>query len=118
MGAAGLEYVFDYLAVRLNGPAAEGRSLVVNLRITDTGEEAVVRVENCVLHGLIGRQDAEAAVTLSLERSVLNALAVGGADLGEQIESRRVSVDGEAEEAVALFGMLDVFDRWFAVVTP
>jgi alkyl sulfatase BDS1-like metallo-beta-lactamase superfamily hydrolase len=118
LGAAGLEYVFDYLAVRLNGPAAEGRSCVVNLRITDSGEEAVLRVENCVLHGLVGHQEAEAAVTLSLDRSVLNALATGAADLGEEIESGQVSVDGEAEEAVALFGMLDRFDRWFAVVTP
>jgi alkyl sulfatase BDS1-like metallo-beta-lactamase superfamily hydrolase len=118
LAAAGLEYVFDYLAVRLNGPAAEGRSLVVNLRLTDTDEEAVLRVENCVLHGLIGRQEAEAPVTLSLERSVLNALATGAADLGDQIEAGQVNVDGEAPEAVALFGMLDRFDRWFAVVTP
>ena len=53
-----------------------------------------------------------------MERSVLNALAAGSADLESEIEAGRVRVEGEIPPALDLFGLLDTFDRWFPVVTP
>ncbi|HKJ25134.1 MAG TPA: alkyl sulfatase dimerization domain-containing protein, partial [Myxococcota bacterium] len=41
---------FDALAVRLNGPKAEGEAMTLNFVFTDVGETHVVWVENAVLH--------------------------------------------------------------------
>jgi len=118
LASAGLEYLFDYLGIRLDGPAAEGQAITLNIELSDTAEHAVVVVENCVLNGYTDRLDPHADATLRTDRPTLNRIALGSATLEETIVAGEASVDGDAEKATKLFSLLDTFDRWFPIVTP
>src|SRR5437763_12532849 len=51
--------LWDVLGVRLNGPKAEGKHIVLNWSVTDTKEEFVLTLENCALTSLEGAQAAK-----------------------------------------------------------
>jgi alkyl sulfatase BDS1-like metallo-beta-lactamase superfamily hydrolase len=118
VSAVGLDLLFDLLAVRFDGAAFDGRRVVLELSLSDTGETAELRVENCVLHGAPGRGAEDADARLRLERPTLDALAVGRLTLAAAIEEGRVQLEGDREVAIEVLDGLDRFDRWFAVVTP
>ena len=44
-----LDMFFDYLGVRLNGDKAQGKTIVLNWRFTDTGQDYVLNLENSAL---------------------------------------------------------------------
>jgi alkyl sulfatase BDS1-like metallo-beta-lactamase superfamily hydrolase len=52
--------LWDVLGVRLNGPKAEGKHIVLNWVFTDTNETFVLTLENCALTYLDGAQAATA----------------------------------------------------------
>ncbi len=47
LAALRTEQLWDVLGVRLNGPKAEGKRIVLNWNFTDTGETFVLNLENC-----------------------------------------------------------------------
>ena len=60
------------LGVRLNGPKAEGKRIVLNWNFTDTRESFVLNLENCALTYTAGAQAAEADASFTLARGVLD----------------------------------------------
>src|ERR1700716_1228743 len=60
--------LWDVLGVRLNGPKAEGKHIVLNWRFTDTSESFVLTLENCALTYVAGAQGATAGARFSLAR--------------------------------------------------
>ncbi len=113
-----LNLFFDYLGVRLNGPKANGKHLVVNLIFPDVKEQYALTVENAVLHHSRARQAKDAHCTVTLARADLDAIILGEAKLGQLITAGRVKIDGQAQKLQELLGLLDSFDFWFNVVTP
>lgn len=113
-----LERLFDYLAVRLNGPDAEGKRIAIDLELTDTGERAGVLVENCVLNASSATLGGTADAALALTRPVLNEIVLGRTSLSERIEEGQAAVNGDAGKIEDFLSLLDRFDRHFAIVTP
>jgi alkyl sulfatase BDS1-like metallo-beta-lactamase superfamily hydrolase len=113
-----LDLFFDYLGVRLNGPKADGKKLVVNMHFTDTKQQYAVAVENAVLNYSKGKQAPDAHCTVTLTRSDLDAVILGEAKLPQLITAGRVKIDGQAQKLQELLGLLDSFDFWFNIVTP
>ncbi len=58
LAALRTEQLWDVLGVRLNGPKAEGKHIVLNWNFTDTGESFVLNLENCALTYIAGAQAA------------------------------------------------------------
>ena len=56
LAALRTEQLWDVLGVRLNGPKAEGKRIVLNWNFTDTGETFVLNLENCALTYAAGAQ--------------------------------------------------------------
>jgi alkyl sulfatase BDS1-like metallo-beta-lactamase superfamily hydrolase len=56
LAALRTEQLWDVLGVRLNGPKAEGKHIVLNWRFTDTAESFVLTLENCALTYTEGAQ--------------------------------------------------------------
>ena len=56
LAALRTEQLWDVLGVRLNGPKAEGKHIVLNWSFTDTGETFVLNLENCALTYIAGAQ--------------------------------------------------------------
>jgi len=110
--------LFDYLAVRLNGPKAADKKIVLNVDFTDLKEKYVLTVENGVLNYAHGRQDKDADVTVKLSKTTLNAIQLKEATLDQKIESGDVKITGRKEALGELLGLLDTFPFWFNIVTP
>jgi alkyl sulfatase BDS1-like metallo-beta-lactamase superfamily hydrolase len=110
--------VFDAVAVRLDGPAAIGTELVVNVTDTDDGERYVLRLHNSVLTHLAGRHDDTAALTVALPRLALLQVVVGLATLGDLVAAGTASVDGDVTAFDTLRSLLDTPDPAFPIVTP
>ena len=112
------EMLFDYLAVRLNGPKAAGKKIVLNLDFQDLKTGYVVTVENGVMNYAHGRQNPKADATLTLTMAALNSVQLKEATLDQKIASGDIKIAGRKEALGEFMGLLDDFPFWFNVVTP
>lgn len=110
------EMVFDYLAIHLDPEKAEGLCITLNLDLTGTGRQYVLRLENSVLNHTSGQLAPDADVTVTLPAG-LGGMA-GGEGLKAKLESGEMRIDGDASALQKLFSVLDMGDRWFDIVTP
>lgn len=110
--------LFEYLGVRLNGPAAEGKKITLNWQFSDSGDRFVLNLENCALTHMSGCHDAKADATLTLDRATFNELVLQRSTVGEAISTGKVQANGDASKFDELMGLMDHFDRMFAIVEP
>ena len=111
------EMLFDYLAVRLNGPAAAGKDISLNLNFTDLEKHYNLRVQNGVLNYRdTPASDADASMTLSM--STLLDVQMGQGTLEQKIKAGEVKLEGQPKAFADFMGLLDTFTFWFNIVTP
>jgi alkyl sulfatase BDS1-like metallo-beta-lactamase superfamily hydrolase len=116
--AMSLDNFFDLLAVRLIGPNAAGKKLVFNTTFTDTGEQYLLVVENCVLNYAKGKQSAAADASLTMTRAALDEIVLGEVTLAEELAAGKARIDGNPDKLVEFLSLLDNFEFWFNIVTP
>jgi len=116
--AMNLPLLFNYFAMRLDGPKAAGREITLNLRFTDTGEDAVLELRSGTLNHSMGRNVAEADATVRLERQDIDAVLTGEADLVEQAKRGSIEVEPDIAPLAELFDLLDDFELFFNIVEP
>ena len=112
------EQLWDVLGVRLNGPKAEGRHIVLNWAFTDTGEAYVMTLENSALTYIATAPASKADATITLSRDALNRIISGLTTLDDAIGSGKVAVTGDAGKLKELMGLMDEFPRVFEIVEP
>jgi len=112
------DQLFDYLAVRLNGPMAEGFRTTQNWVFTDTGEKFCVIVSNSAMSTSPRRLAPSPDATVTLKRADLDAIIGEKSTLEELIASGAIAISGEADKVLALFSRLDTFERMFEIVEP
>lgn len=110
------QMLFDYLAVRLNGPKAAGKHIGLNLDLTDLHQQYGLVVENAVLN--YGEPLASADVSLSLSKATLAAIQMKKVSIDEAIASGGLKLEGQREKLDEFLGLLDTFPFWFNIVTP
>lgn len=113
-----LERFFDAMAVRLNGPKAEGVELTVNFVFTDLSETHVLTIENSVLHHRKGDPEPHADATLKLTHDLYLTMALGKAKITETLLSDQFETEGSLLALVRFFSLFDKPDTTFAIVTP
>lgn len=118
MTAMSLPMFFDYMGIRLNGPQAEGKRIVINWNFTDVGEQYVLNLENCALTYRAGKQAPDADATVVLTRGVLDQINLGQTTLQNQMATGGIQIEGDPMKLVELFSLLDSFDPNFSIVTP
>jgi alkyl sulfatase BDS1-like metallo-beta-lactamase superfamily hydrolase len=116
--AMSLSLLFNYFAMRVNGPDAAGKEITLNLRFTDSGEEAVLELRNGSLNHSLGRQAEDPDATVTLERKDLDAVIVGETNLLDEAKRGTIAVEPEVGPLAELLELLDQFDLWFNVVEP
>src|SRR5437667_7532556 len=72
LAALRTEQLWDVLGVRLNGPKAEGKRIVLNWNFTDTRESFVLNLENSALTYVAGAQADAADAGFTLARGTLD----------------------------------------------
>ena len=109
---------FDYLAMRVDGDRAEGLQLRLNWHFSDTGERALLNLENSALTHRLGVVDDGADATVTLARSTLDEIVLQRLSFADALQAGRVNVAGSAQALPSLLATLDQFNRMFPVVGP
>jgi alkyl sulfatase BDS1-like metallo-beta-lactamase superfamily hydrolase len=109
---------FDALAVRLNGPRAHGKKIVLNWNFTDTRERFALTLDNSVLNHVAGKQAERADSTLHLTRTVLHRIITREVSLAEAMQSGELRIDGDLGKVAELFSLVDEPRRMFEIVEP
>jgi alkyl sulfatase BDS1-like metallo-beta-lactamase superfamily hydrolase len=118
LAALRTEQLWDVLGVRLNGPKAEGKHIVLNWTFTDTSETFVLTLENCALTYMEGTHAAEADAGFILPRSVLDELIAKRTSFPEAVESGKIKASGDPMRLGELMSLMDEFPRMFEIVEP
>jgi alkyl sulfatase BDS1-like metallo-beta-lactamase superfamily hydrolase len=116
--AMSLDLFFDYLAMRLNGPKADGKRIVLNFDFTDVKERYVLEMVNGVLNHTPGLQAKDADATLTLSREALNQIVLKQTTLKSAMSAGSVKLSGSEAKLDELLSYLDNFEFWFNIVTP
>ncbi|MCX2981080.1 MBL fold metallo-hydrolase [Halieaceae bacterium IMCC14734] len=110
--------MLDSMAVRLNGPEAEGVELRLKMVFTDSGESYLLTVENSVLRHRRARPDDKANTTLTLTYDLFLDMALKTASLKDTLLSDDLSIDGSKLDLVRFFSLQDQPQGVFNIVTP
>ncbi|OJU21963.1 MAG: hypothetical protein BGN89_12570 [Alphaproteobacteria bacterium 64-6] len=112
------DQLLDYLAVRLNGPKAEGYRTTQNWLFTDTGEKFCIIVSNSAM-SMSPRRLADAPdATVTLTRKDLDAVIAEKSTFEAAVAAGTIKIDGDPSKVTALFSLLDTFERMFEIVEP
>jgi alkyl sulfatase BDS1-like metallo-beta-lactamase superfamily hydrolase len=110
--------VFDVMAVRLDGPRAGERRIVVNWHFTDRDDRYVLRLQNGALTHVHGRLDEEADATVTLTHEAFVQMLLMAAGAPGASAPTDIEVAGRAEALGELMSLLDTFTPDFPIVTP
>lgn len=108
----------EAMAAGLDGPAAEGKDLKVNLVLTDAKESFVLWIENAVLHFKSGPADPNANATLTLTKGIFIKMIAGTAGVKDTLLSDDLKVGGSKIDLVRFFSLIDKAMGVFPIVTP
>ncbi|KIZ39295.1 alkyl/aryl-sulfatase, partial [Rhodopseudomonas palustris] len=118
LAALRTEQIWDMLGVRLNGPKAEGKTIVLNWHFTDTDERFVLTLENCALTYLAGAQAEAADAGFTLARGLLDEVIAKQTSFPEAVAAGKIKIAGNAMKLAELMGLMDEFPRMFEIVEP
>ena len=110
------EMLFDYLAVRLNGPKAAGKKIFLNIDFTDLKKDYGLAVENAVLN--YGKPLAQADAKVTLSKATLDSIQLKEVTLEQAITKGDIKIEGRREALGEFLALLDTFPFWFNIVTP
>ncbi len=112
-----VERFLEAMAAGLDGPAADGKNLKVNLVVTDTKESYVLWIENAVLHHRAAAPAADANATLTLTKPIFIKMMAGTAGIKDTLMSDDLKIDGSKIDLARFFTLIDKAPGTFAIVT-
>jgi alkyl sulfatase BDS1-like metallo-beta-lactamase superfamily hydrolase len=118
LAAMPVAMLLDYLAVRLDGLAAQGVQLRIDLHLSDPDEHLVVELARSVLHHHVGPRAGTPDLALHMGAAAFKHLVVGRRTLDELATHDEVQVEGDRATLDRLVGLLDDFRMWFHIVEP
>jgi alkyl sulfatase BDS1-like metallo-beta-lactamase superfamily hydrolase len=118
LAALRTEQLWDVLGVRLNGPKAEGKRIVLNWNFTDTNERFILNLENSALTYVSDSQAADADASFTLPRGVLDEVIAKLTTFPEAVGNGKITVSGNPMRLGELMMLMDEFPRMFEIVEP
>jgi alkyl sulfatase BDS1-like metallo-beta-lactamase superfamily hydrolase len=114
------EMFLDYMAVRLDGKKASGKKLSIAFAVSDgkTSKDYLVSLENGVLNHAPGKPKTKADLSLTLDRETFIAVGGGKMTVGQAVEQKKATLDGDPKKFDEFLGYFDKFEFWFPMVTP
>ena len=118
LAALRTEQLWDVLGVRLNGPKAEGKHIVLNWVFTDTDETFALTLENCALTYVAGTRSMISDAEFTLRRSVLDGVIAKQETFPDAVADGKIKVTGNLMKLGELMALMDEFPRMFEIVEP
>jgi linear primary-alkylsulfatase len=118
LAALRTEQLWDVLGVRLNGPKAGGKRIVLNWNFTDTNETFILNLENSALTYVAGAQADEADASFTLARGVLDEVIAKLTTFPDAVGAGKIKATGNPLKLGELMMLMDEFPRMFEIVEP
>ena len=109
---------FDLLGVRLNGPAASGKNLVLNWVFPDTKEAFRVTLSNATLTWLPDRLAQTPDATVTLSRATLNTILRKQSSFPRAIANGDIEIGGDPSKLLALLQLIEEPKPTFPLIEP
>jgi alkyl sulfatase BDS1-like metallo-beta-lactamase superfamily hydrolase len=113
-----ISHFFDSMAVRLNGPKAEGENMRINIRFTDLDETYSLHLENSVLHHSAAEPGSEPDISIDITHDLFIRMLLGQAGLKETVFSDDLSVTGSKLDLLQFLLLFEKPSGLFNIVTP
>jgi alkyl sulfatase BDS1-like metallo-beta-lactamase superfamily hydrolase len=113
-----VENLLKAMSASLDGPAAEGKNLKINLIFSDTGKSFILWIENAVLHHKEAKPSADANATLTLTKPLFLKTLLGTASKKDVFLSSDLKVSGSRIDLIRFFSLFDKASGTFPIVTP
>ncbi len=113
-----IDMFFDFLGVRLNGPKANGKKIVINWNFSDVNQQYVLNLENSALTDVPNKQAKNADATLTMTRQTLDAITLRKLTFPQAMQSGQIKVEGDPRKVSELLSLLDTFNPMFEIVEP
>jgi alkyl sulfatase BDS1-like metallo-beta-lactamase superfamily hydrolase len=112
------DMMLDFAAVRLNPDRAAGKTLKINLVLSDFKETHLITVENSVFIHEAGITDDKADATVTMKRADMLETLLAGVPLALKTTTGAIKSTGKSGAYGELVGMIDPVNSNFPVVTP
>ena len=109
---------FESMAVRLNGPKAQGKKLDIKITFTDLNESYLLSLNNSVLRHKKVNKNTQADATLNLTQPLFVNIIIGEAGIKDTLFGDDLSVEGSKLDLISFFSLLDQPRGAFNIVTP
>ena len=106
------------MAVRLNGPKADGKEITINVIFTDLNQSYVLNLENAVMHHRQTSPDPKANATVKLTHELYLNLAIGKVGIKDLLTSDDIKYSGSKLDLIRFFALFDRPEPKFNIVTP
>ena len=118
LAATPIERFLELIAATVDGPAASGKDLVINIQLTDTDRHFVVAVHNGVMRHRESPPREAANATLRITRPMLIAILTKQVSFRELLTTEALEFEGSLIDMLSLLALLDPPDTTFPIVTP
>lgn len=115
--ALSLEQLIEAIAIRLNGPKAQGHQLSINLTLSDSKQSQALVLENSVINMTPPVAKPDLSITVRDKLSLVGLL-FGKVTLDDLRKAGAAQAEGDVGKLAELAGLLDTFDFWWDVATP
>ncbi|MGF9909747.1 alkyl/aryl-sulfatase [Brevibacillus porteri] len=106
------------LAVRLNGPKAEGKIMTMNVHISHKDETYTIYLENGVLIHKANRLDDNPNVSITVDTATFYKLGFGHLTPDQAIAAGALELSGDPHTLDEFFTLLDSFNLTSNIVIP
>lgn len=115
-----IEQIFDAIAVRLKSESVAGKAASVHWHFTDLDQHWLLSLDNRALSTRVSSSNAaeQAGTILTLTKSALVAVIAGHTSFVEAMAAETITLTGDPEGLMTIFGNLDTFQSNFAIVEP
>jgi alkyl sulfatase BDS1-like metallo-beta-lactamase superfamily hydrolase len=109
---------FDALATRFDAVKGAKIDAVFQFALPDTKELVEVQVNNAVEFPRYGSRAAAPTATVTIDRSTLNQMMAGTADVAALFQSGKIKIEGDRSAFLGWFALHPKFNPKFNVVEP
>ncbi|MFE4706358.1 alkyl/aryl-sulfatase [Peribacillus simplex] len=106
------------LVVKLNGPKADGKKMVINVSLLDTKEIFSLYLDNSVLSHKINKLDVNPDISLKVDKSTFYGMGNGRLTPEKAIAIKKLEISGNLEVWNGFLSLLDQFNPLVNIVTP
>ncbi|PFM79190.1 hypothetical protein COJ46_12870 [Bacillus sp. AFS077874] len=106
------------VAVKLNGPKAEGKKITINVTLSDSNQLYTLNLENSVLFSRANKLDDNADVSLTIDQFAFYGTLLGLLSPEQAVGAGKLIISGNQTKLNEFLSLLDEFDRCINIVTP